>query len=42
MKILIIISALLLSSCSQKTVMKDCEQINGGPYSICKKQSEID
>lgn len=43
MKILFVIIALaLLSGCAQKKVMKDCEQINAGPYFICKKQSEVE
>jgi len=43
MKTLILISlALIISACAKKKIMADCENINGGKYFICKKQTDIE
>jgi hypothetical protein len=41
MKLLVLIIVLLSAGCAQKKILKDCEKINGGPFFICKTQTEI-
>lgn len=43
MKTLILVFIILvIGACAQKKIMADCENINGGKYFICKKQTEIE